>query len=149
MTSTTDAYRQRVYTASYEICIERAKYYTESYKETEGLHPDLRAARALQKTLANMTLYILDEEQIVGNRSSKLVGTVIQVERGEINKILEMELQNLKKRDFKPFHIDPADERDLVKNILPYWEGKTLRDRKVQLTKRFGLFWNYNWSLRS
>ncbi|MFX0134373.1 MAG: pyruvate formate lyase family protein, partial [Candidatus Hodarchaeota archaeon] len=62
--------------APYEICIERARYYTQLYKETEKEHPSLRAAKALARTLDEMTIYILPEELLIGNRSSKLVATV-------------------------------------------------------------------------
>ena len=43
--------KKKIIEAPYEICIERAKYYTESYQETEGLHPAIRAAKALEKTI--------------------------------------------------------------------------------------------------
>ena len=46
----------------YEICIERARYYTQVFKETEGEHPSIRAAKALARTLDEMTIYILPEE---------------------------------------------------------------------------------------
>ncbi len=130
MTIRTDQYRTMIYNAPYEICIERAKYYTESYKETEGLHPSIRAARALEKTLENMTIYILDQEQIVGNRSSKLVASVMCIERGDMIPVVNMDLNNIKKRESQPFHISPEDERLLKKEIIPYWKGKTVRDLK-------------------
>ena len=34
-----DEYKRRVLSAPYEICIERAKYVTESFQKTEGEHP--------------------------------------------------------------------------------------------------------------
>lgn len=43
MIITTDILRQRVLNVPFEIFIERAKYWTEPYKETEGLHPIVRA----------------------------------------------------------------------------------------------------------
>ena len=39
------AYKERILSAPYEICIERARCYTDSYRRTEGEHPALRAAR--------------------------------------------------------------------------------------------------------
>lgn len=137
--------RQMIFDAPYEVCIERARYYTESYKETEGLDPAIRAAKALEKTLENMTIYILDQEQIVGNRTSKLLGTIIPVERGEINLICKMELKKLKERDYKPFQINPQDEKLLKKVILPFWNGKTVSEKKRDLWKRYGLFWETKW----
>ena len=132
-------YLDKILSASYEISIERAKYYTESYKTTEGEHPALRAAKALSHTLSNMKITILEEEQIVGNRSDKLLGTVIPVERGDINTVLEMELDLLLTRKQQPYKMDPEDKKVLVNEILPYWRGKTLRDRKKELWKANGL----------
>ncbi|MBI9077781.1 MAG: hypothetical protein JEZ02_20445 [Desulfatibacillum sp.] len=132
-------YKDLILNAPYEICVERAKYYTQSYRETEGQHPSLRAAKAFRHTLANMSLHILDGEQIMGNRSSKTLGVVIPVERGDVNTILEMELDFLLNRKRQPFSIDPEDRRELEEEILPYWRGKTVRDRKKVLWKENGL----------
>jgi formate C-acetyltransferase len=126
--------------APYEICIERARYYTDSYRESVGEHPAIRAAKAFERTLKNMTIYILAEERIAGNRSSKLIGTVIPVERGEMNTVLELELDALTKRERQPFRISDADRRELLQDILPYWRGKTVRDLKKPLWKENGLF---------
>ena len=128
--SRTQRLKKRILDAPYEICIERARYYTQIYKETEGLHPSIRAAKALKHTLENMTIYILPEEKLVGNRSSKLVATVIPVERGEFNLILKMDLKNVVKREYKPFKISKKEKKELFKEILPYWENNTVRHYK-------------------
>lgn len=129
----TQKLRQRILEAPYELCIERARYYTEVFKETEGEHPSMRAAKALERTLDNMSIYILPEEVIVGNRSSKVVGTVIPIERGEINFVLEIDLKNIMKRDYKPFQVTPEDQKEFFKQILPYWKKKTVRYYKKEL----------------
>ncbi|MHA1894928.1 MAG: glycyl radical protein [Candidatus Helarchaeota archaeon] len=139
--------KKKILEAPYEICIERARYYTQVFKETEGEHPSIRAAKALARTLDEMTIYILPEELIVGNRSSKLVATVIPIERGEINVVLDIDLNNLQKRKDRPFHISPEDKKELMKEILPYWKDKTIRYHKEKewkkenllLQPRFGL----------
>lgn len=149
MTARTDQYRSMIYNAPYEICIERSKYYTESYKETEGLHPSIRAAHALEKTLENMTIYILEQEQIVGNRSSKLVGSVMAIERGDMIPVVEMDLNNIKKRAYQPFYISPEEEKLLRKEIIPYWKNKTVRDMKEKIWEKLGLLWNISVGLGS
>ncbi len=133
-------YKDQVLAAPYEICIERARYYTQSYRQTEGEPPALRAAKAFAHTLRNMSVHILDEELLAGNRSSKLVGAVIPIERGDINTVLELELDALLCREKQPFHISPRDKQELEQEILPYWRGKTLRDRKKKLWKEQGLW---------
>jgi formate C-acetyltransferase len=133
-------YKERVLAAPYEICVERARYFTESFRQTEGEPPARRAALAFAHTLQRMTVYVLDEERILGNRSSKLVAAVIPVERGDINTVLELELDFLRQREQQPFHITDAEEKELRESILPYWRGKTLRDRKKALWKEHGLY---------
>lgn len=133
-------YKERILSAPYEICIERARYYTESYRESEGQDPAVRAAKAFAHALRHMSVHILDTELIAGNRSSKIVGAVIPVERGDINSVIDIDLDFLTTRERQPFHITPEDERELRKTILPYWRGKTLRDRKKALWKANGLY---------
>ncbi len=132
-------YKNLILNADYEICIERARYYTESFRQTTGQHPAVRAARALYHTLSNMTLYILEGEEIVGNRSSKITGVILPVERGDVNVILDLELEPLLNRRRQPFHIDPEDRRLLEREILPFWKGKTVRDHKKSAWKKHGL----------
>ncbi len=147
--SRTHALRKMILDAPYEICIERARYYTESYRGTGGLHPALRAARAFAHTLENMTVYILDREAIVGNRSGKLVAAVIPVERGEINLVLEMELEKLLTRPDRPYRLSEDEKRELMQDILPYWHSKTIRERKKELWKQSGLYFPVKLTARS
>ncbi len=149
MSKRIDAYRSLILDAPYEICMERARFYTESYRATSGEHPSLRAAKALRHTLEQMTVYILDCERLVGNRSSKILGTIVPVERGDINFTLKIDLKRLKRRQPKPFQIDEADERAFFDDILPYWEGRTVREKKIEWWKAFGLLWLPDWSLKS
>ena len=69
-----DTYRA----AKWQIDIDRMKYYTEAYKETEGQLPPTRNAKGLEKTLANMTIRIDDEELIVG---AKIIKKIQQSQR--------------------------------------------------------------------
>jgi formate C-acetyltransferase len=140
LTSRTQRLRKKILDAPYEICVERARYYTESYKQTEGQDPALRAAKAFAHTLKNMTAYILDDEAIVGNRSGKLVASVIPIDRGDINVVLDLELDRVLNRSDRPFHISDDEKRELQEVILPYWDGKTVRDLKKKLWKENDMF---------
>ena len=51
------------------ICPERALLITESYQQTEGEPYILRKAKALKNILANMSIYIEDNQLIVGNQA--------------------------------------------------------------------------------
>ncbi len=130
--------KDKLLSSPYEVCIERARLYTESYKETEGQPPAIRAAKALAKTLAEMTIYIGEEELIVGNRTSKRLAGVIPVERGDINAVLKLEMDSMGKRK-RPFLISEEDKRALREEILPYWKGRSIRDKKASLWAERGL----------
>ncbi len=140
----TQAYKRKILEAPYEICLERARCYTQVYKKTEGMHPSLRAARALEQTLDTMTLSILPEELLAGNRSSKLLATVIPVERGEINAILEMYMHDITTRPYKPFQISGDEKRELFEDILPYWEKRSVRYYKEQKWTKSGLMLGFS-----
>jgi len=138
----TQKLKRRILEAPYEICMERMRYFTQVFRETEGVHPSLRAAKAMERTLDNMSIYILPEELLVGNRSSKLVASVVPIERGEFNIVFELDLKNIMKRKVKPFHITKEEKRELMKEILPYWKKKTIRYNKKQEWKKNDLLIN-------
>ena len=52
------------------ICSERAIFYTESFKQTEGLPYILRKAKAFAHTLQNMSIYIEKDSLLFGNQAS-------------------------------------------------------------------------------
>ena len=54
--------RKKVITQPHEICIERAKLFTESYRTTKGEHPIIRFAKAMDHLLGNMTIIIWEKE---------------------------------------------------------------------------------------
>ncbi|MDP1465621.1 pyruvate formate lyase family protein, partial [Klebsiella pneumoniae] len=54
------------------ICHERAVLITASYRETEGQPYVLRKARALEKILANISIFIEKDQLIVGNQASRV-----------------------------------------------------------------------------
>ena len=126
-------YKNLILTAPYEICIESARYVTRAFRETEGMHPSIRAARAFEKTATCMSISIHECEGLAGNRTSKLVGTPLTVERGDVNTLIMLELDALLNRKRQPYHIDPADRKELFKDILPYWESRSVRAARKKL----------------
>ncbi|NHI92403.1 MAG: hypothetical protein EAX96_07855 [Candidatus Lokiarchaeota archaeon] len=128
--------KDRLLSAPLWLCMERAKYFTEVYKETEGEHPSIRAAKALQRTFKNMVIMIYPEELLVGNRSSKHIAPPIPCERGEFSVVFKYRLGDLKKFGY---HISPEHEKILFKEIIPYWENKSVRYYKLNLFKEHQL----------
>lgn len=109
------------------ICIERARYVTESYQQTTRLPEILRRAKALENTLAKMSLYILPGSLLVGNQASRPSSaplfpefTVDFLER----EIFAKDPLSPADRPADRFVIDEATLPEL-KKILDWWKGHT------------------------
>ena len=76
------------------ISIERAQYYTESWKKTKakGISLDIRVALAMKHVFDTMTHYIDPDDHIAGRWTEYLLGTPIDIERGLFNNVLRTEL---------------------------------------------------------
>lgn len=107
------------------ICIERAKLITESYKQTEGMPYIIRRAMGLKYLLEHMTIFIDDEELIVGNHGSTPRSAPLYPEFGSFSK-KELDLMPIRKID--TLQITEEDKETLLKEIYPYWENKTIGD---------------------
>lgn len=109
-----------------KIDIERAKYFTESMKQTEGQHLTLRWAKALKHIAENMTVYIDDHQLLVG-RSGKQgrYGILYPELDGDF---LDLAVQQLSERKQSPFDILPEDAQVVIDEIAPYWKGKTYHE---------------------
>ena len=108
------------------VCVERAKFATESYK----LHADkpmvLRRALMLENVLKRMSIYIEPQTLIAGNQASSNRSAPIFPEYA-MDWVIE-ELDQFDKRDGDRFYITEANKKEL-RNIAPYWEHNTLKDR--------------------
>ncbi|MCL6477317.1 MAG: formate C-acetyltransferase/glycerol dehydratase family glycyl radical enzyme [Peptococcaceae bacterium] len=120
--------RERMLTTP-EICIERGYLMTESYKETEGYPEVIRRAKALEKILKEMTIFIEDGELIVGRGSSKRRAGILSPELNWEWYLEEMDLFSTREWDrFAPL---TEEEKAKMREFLPYWKGKALKDRWV------------------
>ncbi|MBK8998061.1 MAG: hypothetical protein IPM35_20245 [Myxococcales bacterium] len=130
--------KQRLLEADYEICLSRARHYTAVYRETEGLDPALRGALALKRTLERQQIFIYPDEHLAGTKTERFLSTPLSVDRGDFLRVLQMELDILE-RKAKPFRISDEDRQCFWDEILPYWDGRTLHDRKAEKWSRAGL----------
>lgn len=122
--------RERLLTMQPALCIERARYLTESFKETECEVMVLRRAKALQNILNNMSVNIWQGEHIVGSATSKEAGGNFYP---DCNGRIWGELESLPKRDTNSFLIDPVDIDEIRSDIIPYWSGKTIEESARKL----------------
>lgn len=115
------------------VCIERARYITEVYKEMENYPVYIKRAKALERILEKMTIYINDGELIVGNQSSAPRTAPIFPEyavgwmEDELN-----EKGNFDKRKGDTFYL-PEEHIPELREIISYWKGKTLYDHAQAL----------------
>jgi pyruvate formate-lyase/glycerol dehydratase family glycyl radical enzyme len=110
-----------------EVCIERARYYTESMRQTEGEPQVVRQAKALAQVLENLTVRIEPDELIVGAITSKALGAGVYPE-GIGTRVLG-ELETIGFREPNPFVVTGEQIRELREAIVPYWYRKTLEER--------------------
>lgn len=123
--------KERLLTARCEICLERARHFTRVYRETEGLHPATRNALALEAVCERQPVHIYADEWIVGNKTDAYLSPVIAPERGDSLRVLQLDLDVLPEKR-RPFGMKPEDRRYLLEEMIPYWEGRCLRDRKAR-----------------
>jgi pyruvate formate-lyase/glycerol dehydratase family glycyl radical enzyme len=134
--------KERLLNAPHWICMERAKYYTEIYRRTENFSPSIRMALAFQNTLEKMSINIQKEELLVGNRSSKHIAPPISPERGDFTLVIKYLLPLLKRRH--GYRITKEHYEWLVKDIIPFWKNKTIRDMKIDQFKKSNLISKLN-----
>ena len=107
------------------ICSDRATLITKSYAETDGLPMIIRRAKALEKILNEMSIYIEDDQLIVGNQASMGRAAPIFPEYS-IDWVIE-ELDTFDKRPGDVFTISEGTKQSL-RDIHHFWKGKTHQD---------------------
>ena len=170
--------RKRYQTGDAHISVERARYYTESWKQTHdsGLPRQVRVAMAMRNVYERMTHLVDADDRIAGHWTENFLGVPIDIERGLFNEVfgselskrsmlgqraqalgkslgyivrrralreflgnqkiakesggapLNLELKTMQERDINPFQIGDAQRRELTRELLPAWRGKTLVD---------------------
>ena len=109
------------------LSIERALIETEFYKENYGKYPvAILRARNFYEICARKTIYIGPEELIVGERGPrpKAVPTFPELTCHSVE-----DLRVLDTRELQSYHISADDIETYQREVIPYWEGKTQRER--------------------
>lgn len=119
--------RERLFSIKPGICPERARYFTQSMKETEGQFIALRRAKGFANVLRNMTIVVEDDELIAGNQASSIKAAPIFPEYSSKWIIEEFE-GNPYYMDQRPgdrFYFTKEVQKEIT-DILQYWKGKSL-----------------------
>ena len=109
------------------LTIERALIETAFYKENEGKMPiAVLRARNFYEICKKKTIYIGDDELIVGERGPvpKAVPTFPELTCHSVE-----DLHVLNTRELQPYYISQEDIDTYEREVIPYWKGKTQRER--------------------
>ncbi|MCQ4635375.1 glycyl radical protein [Anaerovorax odorimutans] len=107
-----------------QLCIERALAYTKSYKETEGEATVIRRAKAFKRACEEKSIFIADDELIVGCAASVPRAAVFCPEHA--TGWLREELDDLSTRRQDPYDVTEDQKKVLREEIFPYWEDKDI-----------------------
>jgi len=130
MTPRVQKLREQSLAAVPTVSGERAELITEFYKSAEAnrVSPAVQHALAFKHILANKTIVINDGELIVGERGTAPKATPTYPE------VTCHSVQDLKILDSRPktsFKSDPQLWKIYEKEIIPFWRGKSIRDRMM------------------
>ena len=144
--------RDRMLSMPRELDIERARCYTRIYKQMEDAPPCMKNVKALEEFLRCLPIRIDEDELLVGVKSSKVRADPIEIERGMRSKIfgfiyndaIDQKIRDMFVANFSLINRYaplPEQEIDELKNeILPFWKGRTVADRKLEYWKEAGLY---------
>ncbi|MBK5261843.1 MAG: hypothetical protein JJE17_04615, partial [Peptostreptococcaceae bacterium] len=108
------------------VCIERARYFTESYKQTEAFPHIMRRAKAFSHALENVSIYVLPNSLLVGGHASKPNYSPLAPDFSTSfikKEIIGGDPYFLPDRPSDKFELDPAIIEEL-KEIADYWDGR-------------------------
>ena len=124
--------REQSLNAAEKLSAERALLVTQFYKSEEAreLSVPVRRAKALEYILRNKKLYIGDSELIVGERGPAPKETPTYPEIS-LHSLEDLEILNSRKK--VSFIVDDEARRIYKEEIIPFWKGKSNRDRIMSL----------------
>ena len=109
------------------LTIERALIETAFYRENYGKMPNcILRAKNFYEICKKKTIYIGKDELIVGERGPvpKAVPTFPELTCHSVE-----DLHTLNTRELQPYHISQEDIDTYEREVIPYWQGRTQRER--------------------
>ena len=108
------------------IDIERALYFTESMRQTEGEHLTLRWAKALMHIAKNISVCVQEDQLLLGRAGCDGRYGILYPELD--GDFLDIAVRDLPTRQQSPAYITEGDAKRVVEEIAPYWKGKTYHE---------------------
>jgi formate C-acetyltransferase len=141
--------REAFFNTPFSICIERARFFTESFRSTEGEPQILRMAKAFRHYLENVTLVLDESDLFAGYAGGKMLCSQLYPELSSTY-LDEDAWDEASTFNINPVEIGPEEIAEL-KEMAKYWRGKSLQDYynhikplNDDLVHRHGLIFAYN-----
>jgi choline trimethylamine-lyase len=126
-----------MYRPGIKLDLQRSRWMTESYKQTDGEAMVLRRAKAFENILTKMDIYIQEWERIVGSQAATPEGIYFGIDMNwrSVERIVRgQEGQSL---------LEEAGRAEL-KEMIAYWKGRSMSDRQQALfTGDILKYWKY------
>jgi pyruvate formate-lyase/glycerol dehydratase family glycyl radical enzyme len=119
--------RRRVISVQPHLCIERARLVTRTYRENEHEHILAKRAKAFDNVLRNVSVYVLEDELIVGHQASHQRSAPLYPEFAVQWIADEIDLFETRAQD--RFVVSKEVKEEFLQDIYPYWKGRTISDR--------------------
>ncbi|MBN1658667.1 MAG: glycyl radical protein [Anaerolineae bacterium] len=127
MTDRVTRLRQQSLDAVPRISTERAELMTEFYRDDRGLWSEpVRRALAFRHLMEHKTIYLGDGELIVGEKGPAPKATPTYPELC-CHTLDDLDL--LDSREKIPFKVSPEARMVYEESIIPFWRGRTMRER--------------------
>lgn len=144
--------RDRMLSMPRELDLERARCYTRIYKQMEDASPCMKNVKALEEFLRCLPIRIEEDELLVGVKSSKVRADPLEIERGMrarlfgfiYNDAIDKKIRDAFVANFSLINryvpLTDQEINELKTEILPFWKGRTVEDRKLEYWKEAGLY---------
>lgn len=122
--------KQKILNARPEVYSERALLVTQAYRETEEQPPKIKRARAMERIFTEGSVFIKDDELIVGCKTPTPMGSPLYP---EFNcEWIRNEIDTLPDRFETSFYVSEETKKIIKEEVIPFWENKTVYDRIVE-----------------
>ncbi|WP_270470774.1 glycyl radical protein [Cloacibacillus porcorum] len=121
--------KNRVIAIRPEVDLEPAVLLTKSFKSTGGQPWVLRKAKGVKYQCENKSVTIWPKELIVGCSGSKIRGGIVSAD--SCWSVLDQELETISTRSYDPFFISEAEKEIFLREIKPFWEGRSIFEEWV------------------
>ncbi len=141
--------REAFFNTTFSVCIERARYFTESFRATEGEPQVLRMAKAFRNYMEKVTLVLDESDLYAGYAGGKMLCSQLYPELSAT--YLDEDAWD----EASTFNINPVEisEEEIaeLKGMAEYWHGQCLQDyynhtkpHNDDLVHQHGLIFAYN-----